>query len=176
MFAMLPPNFTAPIGTRQGLLAIMALGLLCAAVVIALGFEHLGGYLPCALCLEQRTPYYAAIPVLAAGLVLNARSAPAFLVRGLFAVAALIMLYGMALGAFHAGFEWGFWPGPQDCAVVSGGSAVSATDLLATIDSQKAPSCDQAAVRILGLSLAGWNAVASAMAAALVGFAAFSRD
>ncbi len=29
----------------------------------ALGFQHIGGYTPCALCLLQRDPYYYAIPV-----------------------------------------------------------------------------------------------------------------
>ncbi|NJR13584.1 MAG: disulfide bond formation protein B [Phyllobacteriaceae bacterium] len=173
---MLPPNFTAPIGTRQGLVAFAALGLLCAAIVIALGFQHLGGFIPCALCLEQRTPYYVAIPLLAAGLLLHARSAPAFMVRGCFALAAITMLYGMALGVFHAGFEWQLWAGPADCAVVNGGNAVAAGDLLSTIDSTRPPSCDQAAGRFLGLSFAGWNAVSAAFGAVLAGYAAFSRD
>jgi disulfide bond formation protein DsbB len=173
---MLPPNFTQPIGTRQGLAAMASLGVLVAAIGTALAFQHLGGYIPCALCLEQRMPYYTAMPLLAAGLLLNARTSPAFLVRACFAIAAAVMLYGMALGVFHAGFEWGFWPGPQDCAVTAGGGAVSAGDLLSTIDSVKAPSCDQAAIRILGLSFAGWNAIAALLAAALAGFAAFTRD
>jgi disulfide bond formation protein DsbB len=173
---MLPPNFTTPIGTRQGLAALAALGLLIAAILIALGFQHLAGFIPCALCLEQRTPYYVAIPLVAAGLLLNARAAPAFLVRGCFALAAITMLYGMALGVFHAGFEWQFWAGPTDCAVVSGGNAVSAGDLLSAIDSTKPPACDQAAGRFLGLSFAGWNAVSAAFAALIAGFAAFSRD
>jgi disulfide bond formation protein DsbB len=169
-------NISAPITNRQGFAALAALALLCCAIVIALAFQHVGGYVPCALCLEQRTPYYAAMPVLAAGLLLHAKSSPAWLIRLAFALAAAIMLYGMSLGVFHAGFEWGFWPGPQDCAVTSGGAAVSAGDLLATIDSVKAPSCDQAALRVLGLSFAGWNAVAAAMASGLAAIAAFTRD
>ncbi|MCU0832173.1 MAG: disulfide bond formation protein B [Rhizobiaceae bacterium] len=173
---MLPPNFTAPVGTRQGMAALASLVLLVAAIGLALAFEHVGGYVPCALCLEQRTPYYAAIPVLALALALNARVSPPWLVRAGFAIGAAIMAYGMALGMYHAGFEWGFWPGPQDCAIVSGGAAVSAGDLLGAIDSMKAPACDQAALRVLGLSFAGWNAVAALMASALAGFAAFTRD
>jgi disulfide bond formation protein DsbB len=169
-------NLAAPVTLRQGFAAIAAFGLLCAAIAIALAFEHIGGYIPCALCLEQRTPYYAAIPVLGAGLVLNAKSSPAWLVRATFALGGLIMLYGLWLGVFHAGFEWGFWPGPQDCAVTSGSAAVNANDLLAAIDSVKAPSCDQAALRILGLSFAGWNAVAAAFASGLAAIAAFTRD
>jgi disulfide bond formation protein DsbB len=172
---MLPPNFENPISTTGGLMAVAALGLATAAIVIALGFQHLGGYFPCALCLEQRTPYYAAIPALALGLLLQAQTSPAFLIRACFALAAVIMAYGAFLGIFHAGFEWGFWPGPVDCAVVSGDSAVTAGDLLSTIDSVKAPSCDQAALRVLGLSFAGWNAVVAAIVTLLAGRAAFGR-
>ena len=29
----------------------------------ALGFEHIGGYQPCALCLQERVPYYAGLPL-----------------------------------------------------------------------------------------------------------------
>ena len=43
-----------------------------ASVGSALGFEHIGGYIPCALCLLQRIPYYVSLPV---GLVAIAASA-----------------------------------------------------------------------------------------------------
>ena len=39
---------------------------MAATVGGALGFEHIGGYIPCALCLMQRDPYYYGIPVAAA--------------------------------------------------------------------------------------------------------------
>jgi disulfide bond formation protein DsbB len=40
--------------------------LLAAATIIgAWGFELIGGYKPCALCLQQRWAYYFALPVLA---------------------------------------------------------------------------------------------------------------
>ena len=38
---------------------------MAATVGTALGFEHIGGYIPCKLCLEQRTPYYVGVPLMA---------------------------------------------------------------------------------------------------------------
>ena len=34
------------------------------AIISALGFQYIGGYDPCPLCLMQRYAYYAAVPLL----------------------------------------------------------------------------------------------------------------
>ena len=83
--------------------------------------------------------------------------------------------YGMALAIYHSGVEWHFWAGPAGCTSAGAAPEVSASDLLAAIDTVKPPSCDEAALRILGLSMAGWNAIASAIWAWLAGKAAFGR-
>ena len=38
-----------------------------ATILAALAFEHLGGYAPCPLCLQQRYAYYFAVPASAVG-------------------------------------------------------------------------------------------------------------
>src|SRR5437588_8312794 len=61
---------------------------------------------PCPLCLEQRVPYYIAIPLALIVAFAAWRRAPrAIVVTGLVALAAL-MLWGTYLGVFHAGVEW----------------------------------------------------------------------
>jgi len=51
---------------RTGVLVLLG----AAAVILgALAFEHLGGYAPCPLCLQQRYAYYAGVPLLFLGLV-----------------------------------------------------------------------------------------------------------
>ena len=45
---------------------------MAATVGTALGFQHLGGYIPCKLCLEQRTPYYVGVPLMALALCSSA--------------------------------------------------------------------------------------------------------
>ncbi|MGL4405533.1 MAG: disulfide bond formation protein B [Notoacmeibacter sp.] len=157
---MLLPNFTHAVSKRNAQLGLLVAVLMAATVGLALGFQHIGGYIPCKLCLEQRTPYYAAAPLMLAGFVFWRVSAPAYLVRACFAIGAVLMVYGVFLGGFHAGVEWAFWEGPADCAVSV--DAPTGTNILEAIDTIKPPSCTEAALRVAGLSFAGWNAIASA--------------
>ena len=79
----------------------------------------IGGYIPCKLCLEQRMPYYVGAPLMAlAAAVVGMAGGRAWL-RGLLAAGGLLMAYGLYLGVYHAGVEWGWWPGPTDCGAVA---------------------------------------------------------
>jgi len=129
-------------------------------ILAALGFEYIGGYQPCPLCLQQRWAYYAGIPLLFAGLVLLSaqRSRAASL---LVLVVALIFLANFGLAVYHAGAEWKFWPGPETCAESLAPLAPSPGE----IPLQGAIRCDEAQWRFLGLSFAGWNALISLLLA-----------
>jgi disulfide bond formation protein DsbB len=162
--------------SRNPLLLSVVLTLGMAATVgVALGFQHIGGYVPCKLCLEQREPYYFAIPLAAIGAILIWRSGPLALARGLLAVVGLAMLYNVALAVYHSGVEWTWWPGPTDCGAASDGVLKDAGDLFSGLASQTAPACDQAAGRFLGLSFAGWNVIAAGSMAAIAIRAALMR-
>ena len=166
---------TLSLGTgsrRRTLGAALLLFGSIATVGTALIFEHAFGYIPCALCLEERMPYYAAICVSVAALVLGRSGASTGVVRALLAAIGLVMLCSLSLGVFHAGVEWHWWAGPTGCAAAGGADLTG--DLLSTIDGIHPPACDSAAGRFLGLSFAGWNAVASAILAAIA-FAAAGR-
>ena len=119
----------------------------------------------------QRWAYYAGIPVLFSALALvsggNRRTA-----MWLFALVALAFLANAGLGVYHAGAEWKYWPGPDTCAGDQGLST-SAGNLLKEIETTKVIRCDEAALRVFGLSLAGWSAIASMMIFALSLRAAF---
>ncbi|MCM2505606.1 disulfide bond formation protein B [Aureimonas altamirensis] len=151
----------------QGVAAVGLTLAMGAVVGGALLFQHVGGYMPCALCLEQRTPYYIGIGVGIAAIAAVSVRLPQAVVRGLFALIGLMMLWTLVLGAYHAGVEWGFWAGPADCA--AGGAVDLTGDLLSSMDAIRPPSCSEAALRVLGLSMAGWNV----LAAAALAFAAF---
>lgn len=135
-----------------------------AAILGALGSEYFGGLVPCALCLEQRVPYYWGLPVLAAVLVLWNRLPLAVWYLAMAIVAALFV-WGAYLGVYHAGVEWGFWPGPTSCTGV--GDAVS-FDALSNLNAARVVPCDEVQFRFLGLSLAGYNALISAAVAVLL--------
>ncbi|PVB61188.1 disulfide bond formation protein B [Labrenzia sp. 011] len=130
-----------------------------AAIATAWGFQLLGGYVPCKLCLEQRIPYYVGLPAAALALVLMLRGRDGLALLLLLAVAA-VFAYGAGLGIYQAGAEWQFWAGPSDCG---GGSAApaSAANMLQALQTTRVVSCTEASWRMLGLSFAGWNAVAS---------------
>ncbi len=145
---------------------VLTLGM-AATVGTALGFEHIGGYIPCALCLMQREPYYYGIGVGIATLAAIGFGAPRWLVRLLLAILVIMMLVGAGMGVYHAGVEWGFWEGPSSCATGAQGVSSNVNDLLGDLDSKHGPSCTQAALRVLGLSFAGWNVIASLILAAI---------
>lgn len=145
---------------------IVTLGM-AATVGGALGFEHIGGYIPCALCLLQRDPYYWGIPVGILAIVTSALKLPVWVTRALLAVVGILMLVGAGMGVYHAGAEWHFWEGPSTCATTAQGVSSNVGDLLGDLDSKHGPSCTEAALRVLGLSFAGWNVIASLILAAI---------
>jgi disulfide bond formation protein DsbB len=155
-----------------GLALVIATGV----ILTALGFEYLGGYAPCPLCLMERYAYYAGIPMLFAAMALAAER-PRIAALIFFAVA-LGFLANAGLGVYHAGVEWHFWPGPDTCATAQ---ALPATpsDLLKGLDEARVVRCDEATWRLFGLSFAGWNALISLMLFALslqAAFAASARE
>ncbi|SDM71042.1 Disulfide bond formation protein DsbB [Methylobacterium phyllostachyos] len=147
-------------------LAIFSAATIGAVLVMQYGY----GYAPCKLCLTERLPYYAAIPL---GLI--ALFVPERIARIALGLAALGLLYGAGVGVYHAGAEWGFWPGPSDCGGGTGTNPGQVADFMNALQSTKVVDCSVAALRILGVSLAGWNAVLAFALAALAGTAAVRR-
>ncbi|WP_020174139.1 disulfide bond formation protein B [Methyloferula stellata] len=123
------------------------------------------GYAPCELCLKQRIPYYIGIPLAAITSYAAFRKQETLLLPDFIGLA-LIFGFSALFGAYHSGVEWGFWQGPSDCTG-SLTQAGSVDDFLKQLQTVKVVRCDAVAIRILGLSLAGWNAVISAALTAL---------
>jgi disulfide bond formation protein DsbB len=131
----------------------LILAVSAATIAGAFAFQF-AGYDPCHLCLMERWAYYAAIAL--SLILLFTKSG---MKQGLYLLA-MIMLASTIFGIYHAGVEWKWWAGPGSC---TGGSALGGLPDL----TKPVVMCDEAAFRILGLSLAGWNAVISFMLAAL---------
>ena len=136
-----------------------ALGLI--AILGALGSQIFGGLVPCELCLEQRMAYYWGLPILAAILVLWNRI-PLTVWYVVIAVAAAIFAWGAYMGVYHAGVEWGFWPGPTACTGVGSTTEMSFDQLSDINSAPKVVPCDVVQFRFLGISLAGYNALVTA--------------
>ncbi|MFA5900497.1 MAG: disulfide bond formation protein B [Hyphomicrobium sp.] len=147
---------------RTGALALL---VAAAAILVALGSEHLGGLVPCELCLEQRYAYYAGVPLMFLALVvLTAGQTRAAAL--LFILVALGFFANAALGAYHAGVEWQLWAGPAACTG-SQPLTSNAGNLLDALKQTNVVRCDQAAWRFAGLSMAGWNVIGSLLIAFL---------
>ena len=152
-------------------MAASAVVLIVAAATIlaALGFEHLGGYAPCPLCLEERYAYYFAVPASAIAVLLarNYATGPA---RILLVLIALAFLANMVAGIYHAGVEWKWWPGPGECSgafeLEWGEGGIVDTPII---------RCDEASWRFLWLSFAEWNAVISAFLTCVAAWGALHK-
>jgi disulfide bond formation protein DsbB len=124
----------------------------------AYGFQHLGGMPPCKLCLWQRWPHATAIVI---GLVIMVTGEVKAAWLG--AVAALSTA---AIGMYHVGVEQDWWEGPTSCTS-SSVSGMSAQDLMNQILAAPIVRCDEIAWQLAGISMAGWNAIASLLLAVI---------
>jgi len=115
----------------------------------ALGSQYLGHLVPCEMCMWQRYPHYGAIVVAALAILLRRTplSLPLTMLAGL-----LILLSG-GIGAFHAGVEYKWWPGPQHCT----GTVQAGTDFLKRLLAAPIVRCDEPQWTLFGISLAGFN-------------------
>src|SRR4051812_1709796 len=150
---------------------VFAVGVLTMAAVYFVQYVML--LAPCPLCLEQRMAFYVCIP-LAALLWLGASygASKKVLFLGLLVIAGF-MLWDTGLSIYHAGVVWKFWQGPTDCTgpIDKIGSVNNMLNQLQRISLVR---CDEAAIRILGISLSGYDALVSLFLALVAAWGAKS--
>lgn len=152
--------------TPRNRLVVIAAGGSALLLAGAFAFQYLGGMAPCQLCLYQRWPHAAAVLIGALALAIGGRVLPV-----LGAVAALATA---AIGMFHVGVEQKWWEGLASCTA-SSLDGVSMSDLLnPDVTVGAVIRCDAIAWQMLGISMAGWNAILS-VALALVWLQAARR-
>ena len=128
-----------------------------AAVGTALGSQYLGGLQPCELCLLERWPYYIAIVVAAFGFAARGYNTPRF-----FAMWLIVLLFAAStcLAAYHVAVEQHWIAGPTACTGGIG-QASSPEQLLKMLQERQPVQCDVVQWSIFGISLAGFNLIAS---------------
>lgn len=140
-----------------GMLAGAGSALLLAA---ALTFQTLG-YAPCELCILQRWPHLAAAIIGGLMAVLGWK-------RWLAALGLIAAAIAFGLAVYHTGVELKLWLGPQHCSGgVSGLASMSTQDLMSALEKAPVVRCDEVSWSLLGISMAGWNAICSAGLTAL---------
>jgi len=132
---------------------------IASAIVLgaALMSQYWGGLAPCELCLKERWPWDAALAIAAIAFLLSGRvgtGLPAL-------VLALIFTAGAALAFYHVGVEQHWFAGPSSCTTNATG-AQSIDDLRKQLLATEPVLCDQIQWSLFGISLAGWNLIASA--------------
>ena len=152
--------------------AVTIIGALGIATVYF--FQYVLLILPCPLCLEQRVAFYFSIP-LAVMLWLGAQygASRKVLLLGFLAIM-LAMLWNTGLSTYHAGVEWKWWAGPNDCSgpINKFGNA---QDIMNQLQNRiSLIRCDEAAWRFLGISLAGYDVLLSFFLAAVAAWGAWS--
>lgn len=144
---------------RKETAAALLVGAVSATLLLgAFAFQYLGGLPPCEMCIWQRWPHGAAILLGAGGGILAAGGQlPAKATRVLAWLAVTALIVTGAIGIFHAGVEWKLWEGPAHCTGVGDPRSFEIVIV----------RCDEAAWRLLGISLAGYNAIVSLAFASL---------
>ncbi len=151
-----PPEPKGAARLKQArLLALLVPGALLGGALLS---QYAGGLYPCEMCYWQRWPHAVAI-LLAIGALVSPISSPR--IRPLVLAAALAIAVSGAIGVFHAGVELGYWEGITQCTATG---AVTLQDIL----NVPLVRCDQVQWSLLGISMAGWNAILSLCGAALI--------
>ena len=138
-------------------------------------FEKVGGLVPCILCLDQREAHWTALGVAGAGLAASRLFKSKLGAAAAVGAAALVYAVSAGLAFYHTGVEYHYWPGPAIC---SGGGLgdLDITNLGASLSEKTdAPSCEDVQWRFLGVSMAGYNLLASAGLFAFTLFAALTE-
>ncbi len=136
--------------TAKARIAVAGAGS-AALLLGALAFQYYG-YAPCKMCIWQRWPHGIAIALAALFLIFPARI--------IAWIGGAVVLAGACVALYHVGVEQTWWQGPQSCT--SGNTVgLSSSELLNQILAAPVTRCDEIAWSLLGISMAGWNALAS---------------
>jgi disulfide bond formation protein DsbB len=135
---------------------LMALLASAAMLATAHGFEHFANLAPCHLCYVQREIYRVAGGFALAGIFARWRGASAGVMSVLCFALALSFLAEAGVASYHALVEWKVLPSPG-CEFAPLKKSGDIWEQLGR--PMKVPSCDEAKWRMLGLSMAGWNAL-----------------
>jgi len=147
--------------SQRNLILLATLGSL--AVLSGAVTFQLFGYVPCKLCVWQRWPHVAAVLI---GVLWFVRPWAVWPVLG-----ALAALTTAAIGLYHSGVEWGVFAGPDNCTSNPIGG-LTADQLMDQILNAPLVRCDEVPWSLFGLSIAGWNMLASFGLASLWALAA----
>ena len=155
---------------KINLLLISSFFIPIAMLLSAFYLQYFQNLPPCDLCITQRW-FHVLIMIysLLVFMILKIRSISFNLI--ILGLAVIWLLSGIA-GMYHFGIEIELWSGPEKCS----SGIDSSKDLFQYLMSKSPVKCDEVMYRILGLSLAGWNAVISILISILMTVLLIKKD
>lgn len=139
----------------------------------ALAFQYIGGLRPCVLCIYQRWPHGIVIALgvigLMPGLDPTAR-------RALVVLMGMVLIAGAGIALYHVGVEQKIFAGTESCVGGSISSAATLAEARARLLNAPVVRCDEIAWSMLGISMAGYNALISLLMGGFAGAVAARRD
>ena len=144
-------------GSPLALAKALSLAVPAALLAGAFAFEHLGGLFPCEMCWWQRWAHMAALAFAAIAIAGGGRLPDRG--RSFVWLAALAILASGGIGVYHAGVEADIFEGFSQCTAAGGGGTTE--DVLNRIMNAPLVRCDEVQWQLLGISMAGWNAILS---------------
>ena len=155
---------------------LLALLLSGGLLMSALAFEHLGGMMPCQMCYWQRHAHKAVLVISAIALLARFLSKNDKWDRLFLVLIGLAFAVSFALAFWHMGVEYKWWEGPKTCSALGSSSQINTSDILKALEGGKLPGCADAPWHLFKISMAGYNAALSGIAALFsFGFAAKKR-
>ena len=116
--------------------------------------EFVLGHEPCNLCKIERIPYIGAIILGSLIIFINK------LEKTILILILLLFIFGTLTSIYHVGIEHGFFEESLLCDLGTNNEIQNTEELLKTLENTTV-SCKEVTFRILGLSLATFNAVLS---------------
>ena len=132
--------------------------LTASAIVLgaALTSQYWGGLVPCELCVLQRWPWAVAITISIVALFVAHDPS----LRWIALVLGLVFLVGIGFAFYHLGVEQHWFAGPSACTS-STAAPTTLEEMRQRILSAQVVRCDAVQWSFYGVSLAGWNLLAS---------------
>lgn len=142
----------------------MPLLYLIIAAVIALGSaygsQYIGDLQPCKLCLYQRWSWWTAFSLAGLTFVLPA---PVEIKNRALILIGVVLVVGGAIAIYQTGVEQKWWPGPAACSGVAE-LPETLSELHSSLQRRAPIRCDEIPWSFMGISMAGYNAIASGTA------------
>ncbi|MBL8629032.1 MAG: disulfide bond formation protein B [Rhodospirillaceae bacterium] len=137
-------------------IAAMSAGALGLALIAQWGYD----LWPCLLCYWQRPAYGFTLALALLGLMPAVDAASR---RAIVLLCAVLFIANNGIAVYHVGVEERWWEGPSEC--VGQIAEITLEDIAAALNKPGRTGCTEAAFRLWGISMAGYNVIACALLA-----------